>query len=54
MGDFCDHDKEFLSSVKAVNAFNTSATTNFQVRPLTTVTELSNHAKYHDNKNETI
>jgi hypothetical protein len=44
-GDFCDHDKEFLSSVKAVNAFNTSATTDFQERPLAMVTELSIHAK---------
>ena len=45
MVDFCDHGKESLCSVKAVNAFNISATIDFQERPLTTVTEMSIHAK---------
>jgi len=45
MVNFCDHGKESLCSVKTVNAFNTSATTYFQERPLTMVTEMSIHAK---------
>lgn len=45
MVDFCDHGKESLCSVEAANAFNTSVTTDFQEIPLTTVTEMSVHAK---------
>ena len=45
MVDFCDHGKESLCCVKAANAFSTSATTDFQERPLATVTEISIHAK---------
>ena len=45
MVDFSDHGKETLCSVKAANPLNTSATTDFQERPLTTVTEMSIHAK---------
>ena len=45
MVDFCDHGKESLCLVKAANAFNTSATIDFQERPLTTVTKMSIHAE---------
>jgi hypothetical protein len=45
MVDFSDHGKESLCSVEAAKAFNTSAITDFQEVPLTTVTDMSVHAK---------